>query len=130
VCKVDKIRKTLKYNYGIRNKDIKLIVNTGKSSKNDEYDELKFRVSSSQNNEFIAEYVFILFRDFLNVVSIIFLFRNLSTKKHKEDWIKAFKKVKNIEIVETRDFTEIKQIYDIGVIKYDTLFFITWLFYY
>jgi hypothetical protein len=55
VCKVDKIRKTLKYNYGIRNKDIKLIVNTGKSSKNDEYDELKFRVSSSQNNEFIAE---------------------------------------------------------------------------
>jgi hypothetical protein len=130
VCKVDKIRKTLKYNYGIRNKDIKLIVNTGKSSKNDEYDELKFRVSSSQNNEFIAEYVFILFRDFLNVVSIIFLFRNLSTKKHKEDWIKAFKKVKNIEIVETRDFTEIKQIYDIGVIKYDTLCFITWLFYY
>ncbi len=130
MCKVDKIRKTLKYNYGIRNKDIKLIVNTGKSSKNDEYDELKFRVSSSQNNEFIAEYVFILFRDFLNVVSIIFLFRNLSTKKHKEDWIKAFKKVKNIEIVETRDFTEIKQIYDIGVIKYDTLFFITWLFYY
>ena len=125
MCKVDKIRKTLKYNYGIRNKDIKLIVNTGKSSKNDEYDELKFRVSSSQNNEFIAEYVFILFRDFLNVVSIIFLFRNLSTKKHKEDWIKAFKKVKNIEIVETRDFTEIKQIYDIGVIKYDTLFFIT-----
>jgi hypothetical protein len=121
VCKVDKIRKTLKYNYGIRNKDIKLIVNTGKSSKNDEYDELKFRVSSSQNNEFIAEYVFILFRDFLIVINF---FLYLSTKKHKEDWIKAFKKVKNIEIVETRDFTEIKQIYDIGVIKYDRLFFI------
>ena len=75
MCKVDKIRKTLKYNYGIRNKDIKLIVNTGKSSKNDEYDELKFRVSSSQNNEFIAEYVFILFRDFLIVFSIIFFLK-------------------------------------------------------
>ena len=54
VCKVDKLRKNLKLNYKIKAGDIKLIENTC-VSKSEESDELKFRIISSQNNEFVAE---------------------------------------------------------------------------
>lgn len=47
VCKVDKIRKSLKLNYKIKTNDLKLIVESN--------DERKFRISATQNNEFVAE---------------------------------------------------------------------------
>ena len=54
VCKVDKLKKSLKLNYKIKTQDIKLIENISEKNSNDE-DEFKFQIISSQNNQFIAE---------------------------------------------------------------------------
>ncbi len=45
----------------------------------------------------------------------IYFFELHSTKKHKEDWIKAFRKVPNLRIIETKDLKEIEKIRQIGV---------------
>lgn len=56
VCKVDKLKKNLKLNYNISTQDMKLIENTLESNvSSDENEKLKFRLISSQNNQFLAE---------------------------------------------------------------------------
>ena len=52
VCKIDRMRKSLRLNYQIRASDLKLVVNVNSTN------ELVFRIiSSDQNNEFLAEYI-------------------------------------------------------------------------
>jgi len=75
VSKVEKLtlKKTLRFNYNISGADIKLVENSSDT------DELKFRlVSLDQNNEFRADRM-----------------------KDKEDWLRAFRKMQDLEVVET-----------------------------
>ena len=74
VSKIEKLslKKTLRFNYNVNGIDIKLVSNSS------ETDELKFRiVSSDQNNEFKADRL-----------------------KDKDDWIRAFRKMKDLELIE------------------------------
>lgn len=77
VSKIEKLslKKTIRFNYRIDGADIKLVENSSES------DELKFRlVTSDQNNEFRADRL-----------------------RDKEDWLKAFRKMHDLEIIETLD---------------------------
>jgi len=86
VCKCDnRFTRKLKLNYKLPTSKLKLIENSNETN------ELMFRiVSSDQNNEFKAD-----------------------KKKDKDDWLKAFRKCKDIEIVSAGDGTtdEVRQSY-------------------
>ncbi len=92
VSKVEKLtlKKTLRFNYNFSGADIKLVENSSDT------DELKFRlVSLDQNNEFRADRM-----------------------KDKEDWLRAFRKMQDLEVVETLDCRYSKNVmmgWNIGV---------------
>lgn len=48
-------------------------------------------------------------------MKLILKYNQQSSKRHKEDWLKAFRKVKNLQIIQTNNKNEIVNISEIGV---------------